>query len=146
MLPFCELEKSTYNWKYKHYPQVLLTVGDHIRRTRLERGLFQSQIADLLGVSEDTITYWENNRSQPQIQWMPVIINFLGYIPISLDTSTLAGRIKNFRLLKGLSHKKMAEILNVEPSTIASWEENTEPKKGKRKLINALLQGTFYYL
>jgi transcriptional regulator with XRE-family HTH domain len=36
----------------------------------------------------------------------------------------LGGKIKEFRYLHGLSKKRMASRLSVDPSTITTWEEN----------------------
>ncbi|WP_244278826.1 helix-turn-helix domain-containing protein [Pedobacter suwonensis] len=34
-------------------------------KKRVELKLLQSDLAKILGVSSDSITYWENNRSKP---------------------------------------------------------------------------------
>ncbi|MGV3598251.1 MAG: helix-turn-helix domain-containing protein [Bacteroidota bacterium] len=47
----------------------------------MDRNLMQKDVAKLIGVSEDCITYWENGRSNPQIRFTQNIIMFLGYIP-----------------------------------------------------------------
>ncbi len=46
------------------YPKSLETLGDHIRKRRLDLGLEQQQVAARLGVSESTVWNWENDRSQ----------------------------------------------------------------------------------
>ena len=63
------------------YPKQLRTVGDHLRKKRLELGLLQKQVAEQLGVDETTIYKWENHRSAPVIRVLPKIIQFLGYVP-----------------------------------------------------------------
>ena|SRR5215831_1555163 len=55
------------------------TLGDHIRKRRLELGLFQRQVAEKIGVDMMTIWNWECNESSPQIQFFPAIIKFLDY-------------------------------------------------------------------
>lgn len=90
----------------------------------------QKEVAKLIGVSEDCITYWENGRSEPQIQFMPYIIEFLGYIPIEVDTSTAGGKIKAYRIMHGLSHKKMGKLFEVDATTIGAWEaEKYKPSR-----------------
>lgn len=135
VLPFCELEMSSFQWKERSLPQDLKTVGDHIRRRRLERELLQKDVANILQVSEDTITYWENNRTIPQIQLMPRIIRFLGYIPMAVDTQTLGGKIAMYRITRGLSYKRMGRLLGVDASTIAVWEENIHKPNGSKKRL-----------
>jgi DNA-binding XRE family transcriptional regulator len=80
-LPFSKVERSL-NKSLKH-PELeeIKTFGDHIRKMRTEMNMFQKQLANLIGVSEDTITNWENNRAQPHIRNYPKIIEFLGYFP-----------------------------------------------------------------
>jgi DNA-binding XRE family transcriptional regulator len=70
------------------------TLGEHIRRKRVKSNLIQKEVANTIGVSEDSITYWENNRAAPQIQFYPKIIDFLGYIPFEIDSKTFEGKIQ----------------------------------------------------
>ncbi|MEQ1675775.1 MAG: hypothetical protein ABL876_03665, partial [Chitinophagaceae bacterium] len=65
--------------------------------------MLQNDLAKFFGVCEDSITGWENNRSIPLIQFMPVIIRFLGYIPIPINQSSYAGKILMLRMLYGVS-------------------------------------------
>lgn len=55
------------------------TLGEHIRKRRLEKGLLQTDLAVILKVSEDSISKWENNKTKPRISQLPKIIDFLGY-------------------------------------------------------------------
>ena len=98
------------------------TLGEHIRKRRLELKLFQKDVAAIFNVSDDCVTYWENNRSEPQIQYYPLIFGFLEYCPFELDTSTLMGRIKAYRYMNGLIQSRLAKMLGVDPSTILAWE------------------------
>jgi len=41
------------------------TLGQWIRRLRLENGLFQRELARLIGVDETTIVNWEKDRTRP---------------------------------------------------------------------------------
>lgn len=67
------------------------TVGDRLRRRRLELGLLQREVAERLGVDEATVYNWEGNRTTPaQLQW-PQIIAFLGYVPFPRDGSVSDG-------------------------------------------------------
>ena len=42
------------------------TLGDRIKKWRLERGLFQVDLAKRIGVSEMTIVNWEKGRTKPK--------------------------------------------------------------------------------
>jgi transcriptional regulator with XRE-family HTH domain len=41
------------------------TLGERIKKWRLERGLFQRDLAKLIGVDEMTIVNWEKGRTKP---------------------------------------------------------------------------------
>ena len=115
-------------------------IGEHIKKRRLELKLFQSDVAKLLGVCEDTITGWENGRSFPQIQYYPKLIQFFGYNPFPVDGSTLSGRIKKFRIKQGVSYKKLGAAIGVNASTIGAWEANEHvPGEAKRKRLDDLM-------
>jgi DNA-binding transcriptional regulator YiaG len=111
-----------------------------MRKRRMDLGLFQKDVATLISVSEDCVTYWENERSEPQIQHFPKIIEFLGYYPLEKDTETLGARIKTYRYKHGLSHKELGKLLRVHGSTIGSWETNDRiPSKEKLRFLNQFL-------
>ena len=57
------------------------TVGEHIRRRRLQLHLFQADLAKLLRVDIGTIRNWEQGVYQPAESLMPRIIVWLGYDP-----------------------------------------------------------------
>ena len=62
------------------------TLGDHIRRRRLEMKLTQKEVADQLGVVPWTVLNWEKGRTQPLIKFIPAIVGFLGYDPFPQPT------------------------------------------------------------
>ena len=98
--------------------------------------LLQKDIAQMLSVTEDSIVNWENNRSLPQVQFYPKIINFLSYLPFEIDKSSFSGRLKAYRYLNGLSQYQLGKIVGVDESTVCSWElgENQPLKRWLIKL------------
>lgn len=85
----------------------------------------QAVVARSLGVVEDCITYWENYRSQPKISYYPRIVLFLGYSPWQFDTSTLQGRLKEYRYRYGLSYKKFGTIFGMDAAHVRKLEEGS---------------------
>ncbi len=134
-LPFSTLKKTLKKPISVHYPENPITLGDHIRRQRIDRKLLQEDVAKAIGVSTDCITNWENNRNTPQIQFLPKIIEFLGYNPNHGDTSTFGEKVKRYRECNGLSHKKLGKLLGVDGSTIGSWENGESKPRPKIKTI-----------
>ena len=98
------------------------SIGLNIKKKRLELKLRQEDVAQILHTTDDSVRFWETGRTQPQMQVVPRIIKFLGYNPFKVETKTLAGRVKNYRLLNGLNHEKMAKLLGVDPATVSTWE------------------------
>ena len=45
----------------------VLTLGEKLKKIRLSNNLKQSELADMLFVSEKTISSWENNRTAPDL-------------------------------------------------------------------------------
>lgn len=112
------------------------TIGEHIRKRRAVLRLTQSAVAELLAVSEDCVTNWENERSKPQVRFLPSIFRFLGYIPHEPIGEGLASRIGCYRIRHGLSLESLARAIGVDPTTLGSWEKGrTSPKKHNLALI-----------
>jgi len=123
-LPFCHAHLNGPRPLPRSYPQVLTTIGDHLRKRRLDLGLLQREVAERLGVGETTVTNWELNRTTPALQFIPGIIEFLGYAPFPAGAS-LPDRLRTCRRLCGLSLNRLACLLQVDESTLARWERGT---------------------
>ena len=85
-------------------PVELRTIGDHLRKRRLDLGLVQSEVAAQLGVTTFTVTNWEINRTVPAVRCHPGLIRFLGYVPFAVG-ETLPERLRAGRLIRGLSQR-----------------------------------------
>jgi transcriptional regulator with XRE-family HTH domain len=59
----------------------LTTLGDHLRKARLDRGLRQDEVARELGVGYQTVSNWERNYSRVGPRLLPKVVAFLGYDP-----------------------------------------------------------------
>lgn len=122
------------------YPSELKTLGDHVRKKRLDLGLLQREVAGLLGIDEATVYNWENNRSSPSLHLIPKVIEFLGYLPFSAEGRGLGERIVWMRRAFGIRQDELARKLGVDPSTLARWEQgNGQPLKKHMEKIRTLL-------
>ena len=116
------------------------TIGKKLRNRRLELGLLQKDVATIMDVSEDTVTNWENERVEPQINYYPKIIQFLNYFPFEINTSTLGGKIKKYRFEHGLQQDEFAKKLGINQSTVLHYERGSHnPNPRILKKINRLL-------
>jgi transcriptional regulator with XRE-family HTH domain len=120
---FCHLKLTAAKPRDKAYPIQQKTLGDRLRTRRLDLGLLQREVAKELRCNEATITNWELNRVQPILQFLPRIVEFLGYDPwVGADFETLGQRFKQQRRRLGLSRRKLAALIGIDPSNIAGWE------------------------
>ena len=92
-MPFCHFEVRTAKPKPVRYPKELKSLGNHIRARRIDLGLLQSQVAELIGVHPMAITNWEGNASRPPVQYIPAIIRFLGYDPLTSEAAPFPERL-----------------------------------------------------
>ena len=60
------------------YPVIPRTVGQRLKKKRMDMGLFQKDVAKILGVDVNTITNWEKERTRPSKGCMGRIEGFLG--------------------------------------------------------------------
>ena len=140
-MPFCHSELRAARPKSERYPKELKSLGDHIRARRLDLKLLQKQVADQIGVHEITISTWECNATVPEVRYMPAIIQFLGYNPLPVANSLLE-RLATARRVLGLSQRKMAEQLDVDPATLLGWEAGRHhPTKKSLEAIVGVLHG-----
>lgn len=52
-------------------------LGETIKALRLEKGLTQPQLADLVGVSKGMISIWENNINEPKATYLKALASAL---------------------------------------------------------------------
>ncbi|MHB8743350.1 MAG: helix-turn-helix domain-containing protein, partial [Sulfuricaulis sp.] len=62
-LPFIPVSLKAL--KPKPFPEVPRTLGDHIKRCRLLRGLTLTKAARLFGVDFTTVHNWERGKTKP---------------------------------------------------------------------------------
>lgn len=125
--------------KSPKYPKKLETIGDHIRKRRLDLGLFQKEVAQQIGVDTTTIYNWERNANSPQVHELPGVIRFLGYNPYPAAGS-LSEKLTALRRTLGLNQRVMAKRLGIDPGTLRNWEN------GKRYPSKKLQQNIRYLL
>ena len=101
-----------------------MEIGSKLRTARNEKGITQEQAAELLGVSRQTISNWENNKSYPDII---SVIKMSDIFSVSLD-----------HLLK--EEKSMKQTYQ------DFLEESTNTVKAKRDLEKIILLSTYFVI
>jgi transcriptional regulator with XRE-family HTH domain len=139
-LPLCRWRLKGQKPLPAAYPKEINTLGDNIRKRRLDLGLLQGDVARQIGVNKDTIYNWETNRTEPEVRLIPHIIDFLGYSPYDA-TWSFGQWLRVVRLALGLSQEQLARRAGLDESTITKWErEEDKPSKTKLPALTAFLR------
>jgi transcriptional regulator with XRE-family HTH domain len=123
-LPFCHVTLTAA--KTRSYDP--LTISEHIKKARIDRGLTQSNAVAFLSVSVETLHNWETGKTAPVVKYWPAIMEFLGYCPYQRARS-LGDRLRLHRMHQGLTLEDLAEILEVDPGSVSSWETGERPPR-----------------
>ena len=119
------------------------TLGDHLRKARLDRGLSQPEVARLLKVTPDTVTGWELNRYEPTIKCAGAIIAFLGYFPFTLDDCSLGKQLYYARLITGKTQQEVAQEIGCDESNLRRIElDQRRPQTKTYKKIQTYINAT----
>ena len=102
-------------------------IGSLIRARRHELGVSQEDAANAIGVNTWTVLLWEQGRYAPTPRFYPSLIRFLECEPWP-EPRTIGQRLQTERLRRGLTRRQLAEILNVDLSSISNWEIGRKPR------------------
>ena len=95
-----------------------MDIGQKLQKARIQANLTQEQVAETLGVSRQTISNWENEKSYPDIKSVIILSDIYD---VSLD-----------HLLKEKEEKSMTNYLDY-------LEESTNTVKSKNKFSKLIL-------
>lgn len=126
-MPFCQVilrAKKPQLESNNRSPEDLSTLGNHIRKRRLELKLTAKDVGKRLGVDICTIYKWEYNIASPNPRRLSQIIEFLGYEPDILIRQFFGERILAYRKLHCISQTKLAIMLGIHKTTLRQWEKN----------------------
>jgi len=67
----------------KNYPAAPKTLGEFLRQKRVDLGLSQRKLAEMLaiGITDTAVEKWEKNQNRPTESHRRRIIEFLGFDP-----------------------------------------------------------------
>jgi DNA-binding XRE family transcriptional regulator len=138
MLPFVRVTLTAKRPQNPDYPKELTTLGDHIRKRRLDLGLRQKDVSTTIRVSELTVNGWERHRYSPCLACLPRIISFLTYTPPPFDEipDNVVDRIRLYRRTHGFNQEKLSELIGIDETTIAKWERGEH--KPSKKIIEKI--------
>lgn len=112
-----------------------------MRNRRLELGLWQREVARIVGTTVDTIRNWETSRGCPRGYVLSGLTAFVGYDPDDTETDTLGKRLLAWRGARGIRWREAALMLGVGRDTLSSWESGLwRPQKRMRVRAAAFLE------
>ena len=114
----------------KPYPENPRTLGEHLRKRRMERELLQREAAVELGCCHEAYLHWELDQTAPSARVYPAIITFLGYAPWP-EPETLAEMLLAHRRIRGWTTRQAAKDFGVDPGTWERWEAGQLPQQRK---------------
>ena len=137
-MPSCHLTLRGQKPAPEGYPTAPTTLGDHLKRRRLDLGLEQAQVAEILGVHLNTVQTWERNHKAPYARHVPRIHSFLGYCPV--DHEPFPARLRCVREALGLGQRELARRLGTSQQVLKDWEHgryrpSARFRVGIRKLL-----------
>lgn len=108
-------------------PAILL--GEKLKDLRKTKGLTLKEVADNIGLGESTISLYENNNRRPDY----VTLNKLSALyNVSIDyllnndspNVNFGERIKALREQNNITQQELADMLNVDRTSVGKWETN----------------------
>ena len=106
------------------------TLGEHIKKRRIELALRQRDVALLLKITNFTLINWERGQTEPPVKYWPRIMDFLGYCPYQ-EARSMGELLRLHRTHRGLSHRELAKLLRVDAGSLSRWERGKRRPRGK---------------
>ncbi len=128
--------------RVKGYPDSPKTLGEHLRKRRLDLGETQEQAASRFGVTFTSYNGWEADRIAPKVWHWPKVIEFLGHDPNPAPT-TFDEALTSLQRRHGLPREMLAVRIGIERKTLFNWiAGRTEPcQKAIRQIIHSQIDG-----
>jgi hypothetical protein len=91
------------------------------------------------GIEQGVLSGEENDGSQPATQYMPGIIDFLGYVPFECPEDIL-GRLAYFKRTQGLNLDELGSFMGRDPEQLSDWLRcHKKPYRRNLESINQFL-------
>jgi len=91
----------------------MVTLGDKIKKIRISNNLKQSELAEMLFVSEKTISSWENNRTIPDLNMIYKISDYFKKSFYYLINDDYDDNINEIEIKLKVNEKEYNRILNL---------------------------------
>lgn len=83
--------------------------GENLKALRKQKGFTQEQAAELLNISKQSVSRWENNITYPDVMFLPTLASFYGVTVDQLlgaDYETIEAVIDEYQMSRQESHRQ----------------------------------------
>ena len=136
------------------------TLGEHLKRRRVQLGQKQAEAARILGVCTRSMSLWESDKVFPTWGHHPALIDYLGYDPFkdcgiqdprgnetgfvaflsAKEPAPIGHLLHRRRLELKLTVNACARKLGVDPKSVTGWEKGKhEPCRHSREKVELML-------
>lgn len=118
-----------------------LNIGETIKKLRKEKDITQEEFSEILGVSCQSVSRWENNICYPDVELLPVIAGFFGISAdklIGIDEEAEKKAVESYQkeFQRAISKGNTDECLRISRKAVAEYPNNYT-------LLNQLMYALF---
>lgn len=112
-----------------------MTFGERLKKLRIEKGITQEKLGNIIGVSDRVIGYYEADNRFPKDD---ILLNKIAdYFEVSLDY--LLGRTDNEKMVQDIDKKLKNNDIVIAANSKVDLGKLAKADKRTAKLINTLL-------
>ena len=106
-----------------------LSIGENIKRLRKERDITQEEFSEILGVSCQSVSRWENGLCYPDIELIPVIADFFGITTdrlMGIDNEAEKKAVEQYQnaFQEAISRGAVDECIRISRKAVAEYPNN----------------------
>ena len=118
------------------YPMNPQTLGEHIRKRRMDLNMTKKAMAIKFNVNEMTVGTWENNKHVPPPKHYANLIKYIGYLPFETKNLSLGKQLYYARQVAGLTQEKLSRLIKIDESSLRLIE--LDQRKPQSKIYKIL--------
>lgn len=128
------------------------TFSDRLRKQRQLCKLTQKELADILGIKQNTYSDWETGKTEPKNEQLIFLsrlfhksVDYL--LGVDMEINIFTERLVELRKKNHLTQSQIADLLSVNRGSYSNWElGNREPNFSKLIELSKILNTTPNYL
>lgn len=106
-----------------------LNIGNKIKYLRKEKDITQEELADILGVSYQSVSRWETGACYPDMELLPIISDFFGVTVdklLSVNEKIEQERVAQYlnRFQQAISQGKVYDCIDIAREGVAEYPNN----------------------